>query len=168
MTSKPSKSARKREYLALQSLGEQLIGLTAEQLESIGLDERLLEAIVAAKTINAHGALRRQKQLIGKLMRSSDPGPIREALDRFGSNDHRDKRIFREAEQWRDRVTGRNPDAVTDLFEHLGHENEILANEISIFHSANSERAQREAKRRIFQQIHKEITLKVQKTARTI
>ena len=64
---KPSKSALKREYLALQALGEQLIDLSAEQLASLSLDERLLEEVQKAQGIQSHGALRRQKQLIGKL-----------------------------------------------------------------------------------------------------
>ena len=85
MNSKPSKSARKRETLALQTLGERLIELAPEQLASIGLDEALLEAILAAKSIRAHGALRRQKQLIGKLMRGIDPAPVAAALEAFGS-----------------------------------------------------------------------------------
>ena len=45
MIAKPSKSALKREYLALQALGEQLIELTTDQLLSIGLEENLLDAI---------------------------------------------------------------------------------------------------------------------------
>ena len=81
---KPSKSARKREYLALQKLGEALIMLRESELQSVPLDEGLLEAIVKARHIKAHGALRRQKQYIGKLMGAlDDPEPIREALERL-------------------------------------------------------------------------------------
>ena len=74
---KPSKSARKREYLALQKLGEELIALKQTELDSLPLDEGLLEAIMEARQIKAHGALRRQKQYIGKLMRHIDPEPLR-------------------------------------------------------------------------------------------
>ena len=81
MNSKPSKSAKKRETHALQYLGEQLIDLSVEQLLDIGLDDILMDAIVAAKSISAHGALKRQKQLIGKLMRRVDSAPIAAALD---------------------------------------------------------------------------------------
>lgn len=80
---KPSKSARKREHLALQQLGEQLIPLQETDLRSIGLDEQLLEAVLEAKRIRKHGALRRQKQYIGKLMGRVDPEPVREALERL-------------------------------------------------------------------------------------
>ena len=74
---KPSKSARKREYIALQKLGEELITLQPSELDSLPLDESLLEAVLEAKQIKAHGALRRQKQYIGKLMRHIDPEPLR-------------------------------------------------------------------------------------------
>lgn len=74
---KPSKSARKREHLALQKLGEELISLKQSELDSLPLDEGLLEAVVEARQMKAHGALRRQKQYIGKLMRHIDPEPIR-------------------------------------------------------------------------------------------
>lgn len=74
---KPSKSARKREYLALQKLGEELITLKESDLEALPLDDNLREAVMEARQIKAHGALRRQKQYIGKLMRHVDPEPIR-------------------------------------------------------------------------------------------
>ena len=81
---KPSKSARKRTYLALQKLGEELIKLRDSDLRSMPLDEELLEAVLEAQSIKAHGALRRQKQYIGKLMGYiEDPEPIREALQRL-------------------------------------------------------------------------------------
>ena len=81
--SKPSKSARKREYLALQKLGEELVTLRESELLSMPLDEDLLEAVQEARRIKAHGALRRQKQYIGKLMRHVDPEPITAALERL-------------------------------------------------------------------------------------
>ena len=80
---KPSKSARKREYIALQKLGEDLISLRESELQSMSLDENLLEAILEARHMKAHGALRRQKQYIGKIMRHLDPEPIRTAMERL-------------------------------------------------------------------------------------
>lgn len=77
---KPSKSARKRDFLALQKLGEKLIHLKQSDLDRIPLQDKLLEAVNDARKIKAHGALRRQKQYIGKLMGHVDPEPIRAAL----------------------------------------------------------------------------------------
>jgi ribosome-associated protein len=69
---KPSKSARKRAHLALQKLGEELISLREAELLSMPLEEDLLEAIMEARQIKSHGALKRQKQYIGKLMGALD------------------------------------------------------------------------------------------------
>ena len=80
---KPSKSARKREYLALQRLGESLIPLQEPDLLALDLDEELLEAVLEARRMKKRGALRRQKQYIGKLMSRLDPEPIRDAVERL-------------------------------------------------------------------------------------
>ena len=80
---KPSKSAKKREYIALQKLGEQLVSLRTSDLASVPMSDPLREAILEARQITANGALRRQKQYIGKLMRQEDPEPIRAALERI-------------------------------------------------------------------------------------
>lgn len=80
---KPSKSARKRDYLARQKLGEELIPLQEADLLAMELDEDLLDAVLEAQRMKKHGALRRQKQLIGKLMGRIDPEPIRAALQRL-------------------------------------------------------------------------------------
>jgi len=91
--SKPSKSARKREHLALQELGVKLIALKDAQLESLSLDDSLSAAVRDARHMKARGALRRQKQLIGKLMRGVDPEPIRAAINNFSAK--RGQRPFR-------------------------------------------------------------------------
>lgn len=82
--SKPSKSARKREYLALQKLGEELIPLLESDLRAMNLDDDLLDAVLEAKRLKKRGALRRQKQYIGKLVgRLDNPEPIRASLERL-------------------------------------------------------------------------------------
>ena len=71
----------KREHLARQKLGEELITLRDADLRSLPLEEDLLEAVVDARAMKSHGALRRQKQYIGKIMRHVDPEPIRAAIE---------------------------------------------------------------------------------------
>ena len=159
---KPSKSARKREYLALQSIGEQLIDLSAEQLASISLDEQLVEAVHSAKSMKAHGALRRQKQLIGKLMRDVDPGPIRVALDAIGHHDNATKAVFREAEQWRDRIVTGGPAELAYFFELIGGENHELQGQLKAHDAATEDKTRRLIRRKIFSEIHKELASKMQ------
>ena len=71
-----SKSQKKREADALRELGVALTSLRIDQLNNMQLPEALYLAIVGAKKITSHGALRRQGQLIGKLMRLADSDKI--------------------------------------------------------------------------------------------
>jgi ribosome-associated protein len=78
-----SKTQKKKEALALQSLGERLVKLKAEQLKKIDLPADLHAAVTMAKTIKKFGPLDRQLQYIGTLMRKYDPQPIQEALQKI-------------------------------------------------------------------------------------
>jgi ribosome-associated protein len=76
----PSKSARKREAHALQKLGEDLVALRGPDLDRLPLPESLRDAIDEARRLTSRGALARQRQYIGKLMRDIDVEPILAAL----------------------------------------------------------------------------------------
>lgn len=164
--SKPSKSARKREYHALQNLGEKLIELNAEQLASMSLDEQLREAVYRAKSMKARGALRRQKQYIGKLMRQIDPEPIRVALEAFGREDMLASELFRESEQWRDRITDETANGLADFFALIGAENTDLKELARAYDTASGDRARRLIRRRIFAEVHRELAARMQKAPR--
>jgi ribosome-associated protein len=96
-----SKSQVKREMLALQSLGEQLVVLTLDQISNIEMPQDLREAVLFAKTLKKSETRRRQMQYIGALMRDADPEPIRKALDGISRGRGHDAQLFRELEQWR-------------------------------------------------------------------
>ncbi len=152
--SKPSKSARKREHLALQVLGEQLIGLKESELSTVPMDENLRDAILEAQRISAHGASRRQRQLIGKLMGHVDPEPIRSALAALGTDGRRDKLLFAQAERWRDRI-GSEGSAAVDEFQATTQcdvsELKRLAVELS---SAPNQAIERRLRKQIFRLLH--------------
>ncbi|MGO9018400.1 MAG: ribosome biogenesis factor YjgA [Syntrophobacteraceae bacterium] len=104
-----SKSQVKREMLALQTLGEKLVGLTSDQIMKIDMPSELRDALLFAKTINKGEARRRQLQYIGVLMREADPEPIQKALDTIGRGHLLDAKHFEELERWRDElVKGRD------------------------------------------------------------
>ena len=125
--SKPSKSARKREQLERQALGEELIALSDADLATMPVDDRLGEAIRSARTIRSHGALRRQKQLIGKLMRDVDPAPIRDRLQVSFQSD------FNEVDHgWIKRFSSRLKDAPVTISVTLG-ETELSVEEFMHF-----------------------------------
>src|SRR5215510_12634169 len=72
----PSKSQRKRDAHALQTLGIQLVALSAAQLARLNLPETLHEAVLAAQRMRSHGARTRQLQFIGKVMRQLEPSVL--------------------------------------------------------------------------------------------
>jgi len=72
----PSRSQKKRDVEALQDLGALLVELPAAQFKRMELPDELRAAVTACRKITQNGALRRQKQFIGKLMRGLDAGAI--------------------------------------------------------------------------------------------
>ncbi len=161
---KQSKSAKKREFLELQYLGVQLIGLSADQLLEMGLDDVLVDAIVTASGISSHGARRRQKQLIGKLMKVVDPVPIREALDALTQNSRQSKANFKLAESWRDRIVECGHSSLKRFFEASGTTNPALASLVNDLERAGSEVERRTVRRNIFRQIHNDLAAGVKNT----
>ena len=99
-----SKSQRKREMIALQELGEELVRLKAEQLAKLPLTDELREAIFAAQRMHARGARYRQMQYIGRLMREVEPAPVQEALDTLRNKQNRATALLHRLEKWRDEL----------------------------------------------------------------
>ena len=151
---KPSKTARKREHLLLQELGERLVGFTAGELQELPLDERLREAVLAASAMTAKGALRRQKQLIGKLMRNADAEAIRQALDARSADDRAAKRAFAEAERWRDRIVSEGRTAIEEFQAAANVTDDTLGDLLTELQRTVSERTAKGIRRRIFQHVH--------------
>ncbi len=124
--------------------------------------------MLAAKSMTAHGALRRQKQLIGKIMRETDPDPIRAAIDSFGRQDRITKQIFREAEAWRERLTEDAGGDLGEFFELTGHRNDVLAEAVASWFTAPNDEARRLIRRKIFREVHNDLTSKMQATTSSI
>jgi ribosome-associated protein len=159
---KPSKTARKKEQHELQQLGERLIDLPADELQALPLGERLRDAVVAATKIRSHQALRRQKQLIGKLMRNCDPGPIRHALDAREAEGRRAKRVFADAERWRDRIVNGGNDDLLAFCEHSGASSPVLADLLGQIRRAPSDRVEKSLRRQLFREIHDALAARAQ------
>ena len=96
-----SKTRRKREARNLQDVGAALVELSEEQLERLGLPERLFDAVLACKGITKHEARRRQIQYIGRIMRDVDSEPIAEQLRAIESPSRRETALLHVAEKWR-------------------------------------------------------------------
>lgn len=110
-----SKSQRKREAHALQDLGERLVQLDREQLARMPLSDELRDAISLARSIRQRGGRKRQMQYIGKLMRSVDAEPIRDALLRIEGRHAEDIARQHRIERWRDRLLEEGDEAIAAL-----------------------------------------------------
>lgn len=100
----PSKTQRKKAMHALQSLGEALVELSADQLDRLDLPETLHDAVVEAGRIRSREGLRRQLQYIGRLMRDVDAERIAEGLALLQGESDAAKAEFHALERWRARL----------------------------------------------------------------
>lgn len=114
----PSKSQVKREVEALQALGEDLVKLPAAQFKRIEIPDDLRAAVADCRKITQNGALRRQKQYIGKLMRSIDPAPIQAQLDAFNGVSAAENLKLHQAEKWREKLIADNESLTLFLHAH--------------------------------------------------
>ncbi len=101
-----SKSQRKRDMLALQDIGVELVRLSTESINKLNLPEQLLIAVLDAKRIptSKHGGYKRQMQYIGKVMRNIDAAPIIEALQASKAPSKQQTALHHLAERWRERL----------------------------------------------------------------
>jgi ribosome-associated protein len=100
----PSKSQRKRESSALQDVGKMLVKLPTERIRKLDLPDALRTAVLEAQRITSHGALRRQMQYIGRLMRDVDAEPIIAQLAAIRGASESTRAEFHALERWRERL----------------------------------------------------------------
>ncbi|EXU74264.1 MULTISPECIES: ribosome biogenesis factor YjgA [Erwinia] len=109
-----SKSEIKRDAEELKRLGAELVDLSKNALDKIPLDDELRDAIELAQKIKKE-ARRRQLQLIGKLLRSREEDPIRQALDKLKNRHNQQVALFHKLEMLRDRLVAEGDDAMSEV-----------------------------------------------------
>ena len=112
-----SKTQIKNEMSDRQALGMQLTKLAPDTLKKIGLSEELLEAVLFYKKITANGALKRQAQFIGRLMRDTDPEPIQAYLNKLKGDNAEHNAAMQRLELLRERLV-ESDDALTELISN--------------------------------------------------
>lgn len=134
-----SKTQRKKEMIALQRLGTRLLELSAAQLSASGIDERLQEAVVSARSMRQRGrAFKRQLQYIGRLMREVDAEPVRRAIDLLDASSTEHTRHFHKLERWRDELLEDSRRVVDEIaLEHPNLDRQALR---SLVRNAQRER----------------------------
>jgi len=112
-----SKSARKREAVALQELGVKLSALPDQEIKALDLPDNLFVALRDLRRLPSHGAQVRQRQYIGKLMRNIDPEPVLAKLAERKQRHDLEIRHFQQIERWRDRLLSERAAAVEELLQ---------------------------------------------------
>ncbi|MBD5608002.1 MAG: DUF615 domain-containing protein [Desulfovibrio sp.] len=153
----PSRSAKKRESAAIQKLGEELAKLKPDEREGIGLSADLLEALAMSDKIRDREAARRQRQYIGKLMRGEDIAAISAALSARKNAGAEEIKLFRRAEDWRDKLLAADEASLPALLaqlraESLGEE-KYLAKIVEDARRAQSEADAVAASRNLFRDL---------------
>jgi ribosome-associated protein len=96
----------------LQALGRSLTELPADRLAGMNLPQPLRSAIDEFTRTRSHEGRRRQMQYIGKLMRTTDPEPLRDAVAQYKLGSARESLQLHEAERWRAELV-RDDEAIT-------------------------------------------------------
>lgn len=118
---KPSKSARKREIEALQTLADQMAGLSDKELGRLGVDQQLRDAINLVRPMRPSGARNRQLKHCVKFMDSDALDEVRAYLENRHSQQVGVNREFHEIERWRDRLVNDGDKALEELLDRHAH-----------------------------------------------
>lgn len=98
---RPSKTQQKKAMHELQALGEALTQMPEDVVDRLQISDTLLAAVREFRRTRSHEGRRRQMQYIGKLMRTADVEPIREAIAAQQLGHAHDTLALHRAEQWR-------------------------------------------------------------------
>ena len=146
-----SKSEIKRDAEDLKQLGEKLVNLTKANLTKVPLDDSLKDAIELAQRLQKE-ARRRQLQYIGKLLRSIDAEPIREALEKIENKHNQQQAMLHKLEILRDELISKGDAALTDLLnEHPSADRQHLRNLIRAAQKEKEQNKPSKAYREIYQ-----------------
>lgn len=125
---RPNKSAIKRENEELEELAMAFVGLADEKLRKLDLPAVFLENVLLAKSIEKHhGAFKRQRKYLAKLLRDLDVDAIRGQLEKQTKLTAQDTYQLHLIEKWRDRlINGDDHDLNALIAEHVDAERQKL------------------------------------------
>ncbi|MEL7297202.1 MAG: ribosome biogenesis factor YjgA [Pseudomonadota bacterium] len=152
---RPSKSARKREAQAIRAMVDELVALKPPQLTALISETEVRDAIVDAQAMTSHGAARRQKQYVARLLRERDVASLRDGLDKLAGDPAREKRRFKAAEQLRDRLLTAEPREREQWLDtpQLARD-EALNAALQQYDQARNERERKAAAKAVFRRAH--------------
>jgi len=114
---RPNKSQLKREAHHLLDVGDQIIKLPADDLDSMSLPGELREAVDLARKIKSNSGLKRQRQYIGKLLRTMGADEIEAELRRILHRHDTNTAQFKRLERWRDQLMDNDKQALDEVIQ---------------------------------------------------
>ena len=114
-----SKSQKKRDCHALQKISDRLLKLKREELALIDLPAELADALKETQRIRSNSALKRQRQYLGKIMRSVDSDAIEQQLNRVLHRNDTNTAQFKKIEQWRDRLITNDKEVLGEIIQQF-------------------------------------------------
>jgi ribosome-associated protein len=117
---KPSKSQVKREMLALQALGKQIVQLSEQRVKQLPLDEKLMQAVLLAQRTTSREGRRRQIHYVGKLMRNAPAQAIEAQIDTWANGSREETAYLHAIERDRDLLLADDAALTTWLDAHPG------------------------------------------------
>ncbi len=151
----PSKSQIKRKCQHLLDLGEEFLKLKAEDLNSLELPEELKAAVATALKIKSRSGLKRQRQYIGKLLRSLDNEAIEARLKKIQHQHDTNTAQFRRLEKWRDNLIDNNKETLNEIIKRFPDVDRQHINQL--IRAANQEQQRNKppaASRKLFKYLH--------------
>ncbi|KAA2286267.1 ribosome biogenesis factor YjgA [Arenimonas fontis] len=118
----PSRSAQRREALAVLDLARRLVEQPEAVLARISMDEDLRELVRSSRKVTAQIARKRQVQYLAKHLRRLDEealAAIRGALEHDKAEHLREARALHAIERWRDRLMEEGDAALSELLSRF-------------------------------------------------
>ena len=112
-----SKSQRKRDCESLQKISDRLLKLKPDELALIDLPDELENALKEANHIHSNSALKRQRQYLGKIMRSCDSELIEQQLNAVVHRNDTNTARFKKIEKWRDRLIDNDKQVLGEIID---------------------------------------------------
>ena len=168
MTDSLSKTAQKHAQKPLKELAASLLIASDDVLNDLSLPERLRKAVADAKKITAHGAQRRQRQLIAKLLRGVDAPAIAAKLAATRRDDERAKSLFKQAERWRDRLLSEGKPALEAFASVADAPDADLEATLAALWRGVDERSERRLRREVFRIVHGALEARLQSASSTL
>jgi ribosome-associated protein len=116
-----SKTQRKKECDEMQTLGEKIIALGKDELAQMHMEDELRHAIEEAQRMKSNGALKRQRQFIGKLIRNMNAESLQTQLDKILHKHDLHNAEFKRMEKWRDNMIKEGDDGLNAFMQHYPH-----------------------------------------------